>query len=103
MEKFSNIIKEDLSYNTIFGKYVSHEDAIKDKIIYGLIRIIAEVNNISEKDFGMCDKVLNAVNIFLAEHNELIMEGLEYYKNNRRIELLVEVIYDDYKDSIKLN
>lgn len=93
---------KNLAYKTFFGKNVSHNDALLEKISSNISTIIAHEYNISEKSFKLYDIAINISKEILNENKEdIIKKGNEYLKNNSRLELLSEQIYDDNKNQIK--
>jgi hypothetical protein len=96
MKKFSKIIKEskDLSYNTIFGKSVSHDQELKNRIISYIVDILMEENGVSEKSYSKVDEIVtNVKNVFT---EELFIETQSLYNQNKRLKFIAEILYDKY-------
>lgn len=93
---------KNLAYTTIFGKKVSHDDALVERISDNISNIIANVYEISEKSFNRYDKAIKIAKKIVSENqNSIIDSGNEYLKSNKRLELLSEELYDKHKEEIK--
>ena len=95
MKNYKNF-NENLGYKTIFGKEVTHNEALQKRIRDNITQIIIEEKQISEKDFTRSEEVMNNVKNFCNENKSIYVEADDYYKNNKRLELLAEITYDKY-------
>ncbi len=96
MKKFTDIIKEskeskDLSYTTIFGKKVSHQEEFKNRLRSGIMQILMDERGVSEKSFTRLDELQNEVKNKLSEEHYNYAETL--YKDNKRINYIAELLY----------
>jgi hypothetical protein len=102
MKKYNEYLNEKLGYETIFGKKVSHDDALKEKIENIVIEIIREELSVSEKSFKQYDKIIEFVkNKFDEEYKnssyvDMIKVANDYYNSGKRLEFAGEFIYDVY-------
>jgi hypothetical protein len=89
-------LNENLGYKTIFGKEVSHEEALQKTIRDLIINIIVDERNISEKSFKEYDKVISEVKQLCIDNPEIYEKAQEYYEKDKRLKLLAEECYDKY-------
>ena len=96
---------KDLSYKKFFGgEVVPHEKAILEYLRGGLISIIQDENNVSEKSFGKMDEIIKFVEDFISDNQEkLLIISDDMYKKGKRLNFIYETIYDMYKDKIKMD
>ena len=86
---------KDLSYKTIFGKSVSHIDAVKERLVNIITDIITKEEKISEKDFKRYDIAIEQAENIVTD--DFVKQADEYIQSGRRMELLAEIIYDKTK------
>jgi len=94
--KYNNYIKENLSYKTIFGKEVTHNEALQKRIRDLITQIVVDEVNISEKDFTRYDQVIENVKSICDDNVEIYEEAQNFYENKKRLNYLAEKIYDEY-------
>lgn len=85
---------KDLSYKTVFGKNVSHEEELKNRIKGSIINIIMEEEMVSEKSFKKIDEISNRVNTILDEN--LFLLASKMYAEGKRIKYIAEMLYEGY-------
>ena len=86
---------KNLSYTTFFGnKKVTHEEALKERIIGFIIDIIADENKVSEKSFKQYDEIIKEVNNNFNEEMFNISE--KFYNEGKRLRYISEYLYDKY-------
>lgn len=96
LKKLNNYMK-DLSYKTIFNEEVSHTEAIIEKLNDGLFNVFMDEFSISEKDFTRCDLILSiSKKIINANLDEYASLANDLIQSNRRVNLLIEEIFDDF-------
>lgn len=96
IKKYTEYIKENLAYTDFFGKKVSHNDALKEKIRNHITQIIVDVLNISEKDFKRYDQVIEYVKDMCEKNTEIYIGAEKFYNNGKRLQSYAEIIYDKY-------
>lgn len=96
MKKFSDKINEgkDLSYETFFGKKITHIDALHKRIRDLITNIIMDEQEVSEKDFTNVDRIMKEVNDKL--NSDIYKEVETLYNNNKRLNYIAEIIYEKY-------
>lgn len=93
---FTQHISENLSYTDIFGKIHTHDEVLKQNVIDRITQIIIDELGLSEKNFKQYDIVSSYVKNIFENETELYDEAVDYYNNEKRIELFAEIIYDKY-------
>lgn len=98
MKKFNEYhnINENLGYTNFFGKKVSHEKELQNRIRSLIINILTEERKISEKAFSKYDEVIDEVKNLCNENSEIYIKAQEYYDKGKRLNLLAEEVYDNY-------
>jgi len=89
-------LNENMGYKTIFGKEVSHKEALEKSIRDNIIHIIMEERGISEKAFKTLDEVINEVKQLCKDNSEIYKKSEEYYQKGKRLKFLAEECYDKY-------
>lgn len=95
IRKFSSL-NENMGYKTIFGKEVSHEEALQKRIRSLVIHIIMEERGISEKSFRKIDEVIKEVDDIFNKNMNLYDDAQQYYESGKRLQWLAEQIYYEY-------
>ena len=97
IKKFNEYnINENMGYKSFFGKEVSHEDALQDRIRSLIIHIVTEERNISEKSLSKYDEVIDEVKNICNDNPEIYQEAQIFYDKKKRLNLLAEQVYDKY-------
>ena len=98
VRKFLKVQKmnENMGYETIFGKVVSHEEALQKRIRDLITNIVTEERGISEKAFSSYDDVMNEVKNICDNNSEIYEWAQDYYDSGSRLNLLAEEIYEKY-------
>ena len=94
--KYLKKFNENMEYTTIFGKEVSHNEALEKRIRDCITSIVVEELGISEKAFQKYDNVMEKVKELCDNKPEIYEDAQNYYENNKRLELLAEIVYDKY-------
>lgn len=95
IKRFEKVF-EDMSYTTIFGNKISHNEALEKRIRDNIVSIIVDELGISEKSFKQYDNVIEEVKQLCNDNPEIYEKSQKYYENNKRLELLAELMYDKY-------
>ena len=91
-EYFSLNENIDLSWENIFGKKYTHEETLKKNVIDGLVRILMEENELSEKSFKQIDEIVKKVKEKIDDN---ILEDAEIHlQSGKRMNLFYEILYD---------
>lgn len=97
----SNCTTCDKSVNESF--MIFKEKTFKEKVINSLVDIVMDENSVSEKDFTRYDIIIEMVTKLVNE-NEHILDIIKKYElKNCRVNLVSEIIYQSYKNIIKLS
>jgi len=97
IKKFSDILNEDMSYSTIFGKNVSHYDSLKERIRNILVHIYTDEKRISEKSFVKYDEAIKIMEEYINSNPSIMERAQEFYEKGKRLEYLSEILYDEFK------
>lgn len=98
-EQFQILLKEEnnnnksLAYKDFFEKDISHNEALKSKVINELLSVISDECKISEKSFKQIDEVLEGLREFVSE--EIIQEADQWYQSGKRLTYFAEKVYDE--------
>lgn len=100
MKKFDEFLNENvnLEWKDIFGKKYSHQATLKKNIKDGLVSILMDENNISEKNFKKIDDIYNEVGEKIDEN--IINQAEEHLQSGKRMTLFYELIYDKIYKSV---
>lgn len=92
----AKLINESLDYTDLFGKKVSHEEALRKNIEDKITQIVVDEFGISEKSFDLYDQAIDLVKSICIGNEEIYEEANKYYTQNKRLEYLAEKIYEEY-------
>ena len=92
---------KDLSYTSFFGKKVSHKEALRKDLLDGILHILMQEENISEKDFSRIDGAMDRVNRKI--DNNLLVETELHLQSGKRMQIFYEIKYDEIFRNTPLN
>jgi|AntRauTorcE11897_2_1112592.scaffolds.fasta_scaffold00138_33 hypothetical protein len=95
MKKFTKVLEgKELGYTDFFGNKVSPEKDFIKMLKSGITHIMMEEGEISEKAFKEIDEVIEQVDKLITK--ELVQEAMDMHRQDKRIKLICEFIYDKY-------
>jgi len=97
IQQAKRLIYEDMSYENFFGKKVSHQESLRERLVNELVSIVTEEQGISEKAFSAYDEAIAKVRAFVDTDDSAIKEAQNFYENKRRLSLLAEILYEKFK------
>lgn len=92
---------KNLGYTDFFGNEVTHEQALRKNIIDGLVHIIMDEREISEKAFKSVDEVREEVENKV--DNPMLEQVEQFLNENKRMKYICEIIYDDLYNGSNVN
>lgn len=96
LKNFDEYLNESLEYTDFFGKKVSHEEALQQRLRDNLSDIIATENKVSEKSFKQYDQIIENVKNVCENNKDIYLLANKFYNKNKRLEYCAEKIYDKY-------
>jgi len=97
IKKFNDYnLNENMGYKSFFGKEVSHEKALQERIRSLILNVIMDERKISEKSFGIVDEAIKDVKELCKNNTDIYSLAEQYYQDGKRLKLLAEEVYDKY-------